>query len=135
MNKETIEQLIDTFLKETEYVANCFYSQLNRKDLVRATRDGTIDRIGKIDGLESYYFHGIGLCAEYKNLVVDFDFGLNDRIDGFDSWRLEQFALSRKLQNEHWTQGKIQSDLDRLESKGRISKLKGDISSNYYKTK
>lgn len=133
MIKETIEKLIDDFLKESEYVANCFYKKYNRKDLMRASKDGTIEKSGKIEGLRHYSFHGLGLYAMRKNCKVDFDFGLNDRIDGFDSWRLHQFAESRTESRGLWTQETIQSELDKLEANGEISKMKNDISSNYYK--
>lgn len=133
MNEELIDQLIDNFLKEAEYTANCFYKKYNRKDLLRAVIDGTITRTGKIDGLKHYAFHGIGLYARLKNCEVDFDFGLGDRIDGFDSWRLNQFAQSRTDKKKLWTQEKIQNGLEKLKQTGEISKLKGDISSNYYK--
>lgn len=133
MKKETIEQLINEFLEECEYVANCFYMEYNRKDLLRASNEGVIEKAGKVKGLQYYSFHGIGLYARRKNCTVDFDFGLNDRIDGFDSWRLNQFAQSRKENKNLWTQDKIQSELDRLERNREISKLKRDIAANYYK--
>ncbi|WP_320051759.1 DUF6896 domain-containing protein [uncultured Acetobacteroides sp.] len=130
---ETIELLIDDFLREAEYAANCFYKKYYRKDLLIASKDGTIIRSGKIEGLQHYAFHGIGLYAKRKNCEIDFDFGLNDRIDGFDTWRLNQFAQSRKEKKEKWTEDKIKNELVRLEQMGKISKLKDDISSNYYR--
>lgn len=133
MTEETIEQLINDFLKESEYVANCFYKKFNRKDLLRASKDGTIERSGKIEGLKHFAFHGIGLYARRKNCEVDFDFGLNDRIDCFDSWRLNQFAESRIEDKGRWNREYIQSKLDELEKDGKIFKIKGDVSSNYYK--
>ncbi len=135
MSKETIEELIDEFLIESEYAANCFYKKFNRKDLLSASKDGTIEKSGKIEGLQHYAFHGIGLYARRKNCEIDFDFGLDDRIDGFDAWRLKDFAKSRKVKKGLWENDLIQSELDRLEEIGEISKLKGDISSNYYKSK
>lgn len=61
---ETIEELIKDFLDHVKYVVNCFYSKLNRHDLLRASKDGTINRMGTIEGLKYYAFHGIGLYAE-----------------------------------------------------------------------
>ncbi|MGD1846340.1 MAG: hypothetical protein ACFB10_13215 [Salibacteraceae bacterium] len=132
MNEATIERLINDFLKTSAYVANCFYKKYDRQDLLRASKDGTIEKSGKLEGLEYYAFHGIGLYARRKNFEIDFDFGLNDRIDGFDSWRLHQFAASRPESRGIWTEKTIQSALDKLESMGEISKMRNDISSNYY---
>ena len=44
-----------------------------------------------------YFFHGIG-CAVHisPNEVVDFDYGNNGGIDGFDHWRLWSFVEARK---------------------------------------
>jgi len=39
-----------------------------------------------------YYFHGIGCFVETPEWVIDWDYGYEGRIDGFDPWRLYKFA-------------------------------------------
>jgi len=40
----------------------------------------------------AYYYHGIGCCVRLPSGEVDWDFGHEGRLDGFDAWRLWRFA-------------------------------------------
>lgn len=46
------------------------------------------------DGIR-YYKHGYGCAVQLPCGAVDFDFGQNGEIDGFDAWRLMGFAALR----------------------------------------
>lgn len=50
--------------------------------------DGFLDPEQTIE----YYFHGIGLCVTFPTHDIDWDFGYDGRLDGFDFWRLWIFA-------------------------------------------
>lgn len=52
-------------------------------------REGYLDDAGTI----IYCFHGIGCRVEFLDKIVDWDFGVDGRNDGFDVWRLWRFAL------------------------------------------
>ena len=39
-----------------------------------------------------YFYHGIGCKVETQNLLIDWDYGFDGRVDGFDLWRLQTFA-------------------------------------------
>jgi hypothetical protein len=39
-----------------------------------------------------YFYHGIGCAVETYDLRIDWDYGLDGRVDGFDIWRLRRFA-------------------------------------------
>ncbi len=47
---------------------------------------------GELDGGISYFKHGYGCAVRLPDGAVDFDFGANGEIDGFDAWRLVSFA-------------------------------------------
>lgn len=48
----------------------------------------SIKQAGLLDGRLKYFFHGIGCSVRITETeVVDFDYGSNGRIDGFDQWR------------------------------------------------
>ncbi|MCG7497499.1 hypothetical protein MHO82_11545 [Vibrio sp. Of7-15] len=58
-----------------------------------------IEQVGMLGGKYKYLFHGVGCKVEIsKQDVVDFDYGPNGRIDGFDEWRLCGFVNARKSQ-------------------------------------
>lgn len=120
----TITEFILDFQQSIKTVSEIFYSHYNRKDLLSAWHDGTIPKqganLGKID---DYSFHGSGLYARIGKVEVDFDFGLNERIDGFDAWRLWHFARLKKETYPYFQEeDKIQSELDMLVREKKIVK-------------
>ncbi len=55
-----------------------------------------IEQVGVLGGKHKYFFHGVGCKVQIsKKDVVDFDWGANGRIDGFDEWRLCEFVRTR----------------------------------------
>jgi len=50
---------------------------------------------GELNGGGKYFIHGFGCVVWLPDLVVDFDFGDDGQIDGFDWSRLLMFAGSR----------------------------------------
>ena len=57
-------------------------------------REGFIDPEHRI----KYSFHGVGCWVDLPQGEVDWDFGHDGRLDGFDSWRLWRFAEERNGQ-------------------------------------
>jgi len=51
-------------------------------------REGFLDAAQKI----AYSFHGIGCRVDLPVGEIDWDFGNEGRLDGFDAWRLWRFA-------------------------------------------
>jgi hypothetical protein len=60
-----------------------------------AWRAGKLRQSGRlIQPRGKYSFHGTGCRFEIGGRNVDVDFGPSGRHDGFDAWRLEQYAAS-----------------------------------------
>jgi len=57
-------------------------------------RQAGIAQTGYCDSNKSirYFYHGIGCRVEAQNLSIDWDYGFDGRVDGFDFWRLRTFA-------------------------------------------
>ncbi|WP_455918271.1 DUF6896 domain-containing protein [Pseudomonas cerasi] len=47
---------------------------------------------GELEGGIRYFKHGYGCAVSLPTGTVDFDFGAHGEIDGFDVWRLADFA-------------------------------------------
>lgn len=90
--KTEIELLIAEYLKEVEKVIAVFSTKIGRKDILRAWGEKAIPAKGKISKDVFYELHGIGCYLSYKDYHIDFDFGPNDRIDGFDLYKLKDYA-------------------------------------------
>lgn len=131
----TIKDLIKDFQKTSRLVADKFYEKYGTKELLLGVNsDKTIPRQGSFGIIKSYGFHGCGLYAKLADSEIDFDFGDDNRVDGFDAWRLKGFADSKpKLYSMFNTEKRIQSELDKLEQSGQIHNP-GTFpgSSNYY---
>lgn len=131
----TIKDLIKDFQQTAKLVADKFYEKYGTKELLLAVKsDKTIPRKGSFDIIKTYSFHGGGLYAKLADAEIDFDFGDDNRVDGFDAWRLKSFADSKpKLYQMFNTDKIIQAELDKLEQSKQIHKP-GSFpgSSNYY---
>ena len=54
--------------------------------------DCDIPQHGELYGGARYFKHGYGCAVHLPSAKVDFDFGAQGQIDGFDLWRLVDFA-------------------------------------------
>jgi len=92
---ERLLKLIHEYQAKVLEAASLFekYKSVSQTKLMRARFEG-LPTDGFLDPEKTieYYFHGIGCCVTFSNVRVDWDFGHNGRIDGFDAWRLWIFA-------------------------------------------
>ncbi|MBV6826444.1 hypothetical protein [Pseudomonas sp. PD9R] len=63
--------------------------------------DTDIPNHGKLKGDIPYYKHGHGCTVYSSDGKIDFDFGEDGEIDGFDLWRLSNFAKLRPSEHGH----------------------------------
>jgi hypothetical protein len=129
-------EVIREFQFVARTVAEEFYKKYNRKDLLKGYHDKTIPKEGKLsDIVREYSFHGAGLYAQLKDKEIDFDFGPDNRVDGFDAMRLAQFANSQKDLKGIWSEIVIQQKLKKLRIDGVIFKPGSHPGTgNYYLT-
>lgn len=71
-------------------------NQFNTKQLLKAWKRNIIAKNGTLDSGTEYDFHGIGCFLTNNDITVNFDFGPDDRYDGFDLWRLRCFVNEKK---------------------------------------
>ncbi len=73
--------------------------------------------------------HGYGMEIEVAGKTIDFDFGINGEIDGFDAWRLSYFSRRNNLKNRLKSEEDINSAILGAVDSGHIVKSEG---LNYY---
>lgn len=90
-----ILKLIDAYQSAVGVGVESMKNQFNTSSLLSAWRSGIIPKNGVLASGIEYDFHGVGCLLIIDGLGVDFDFGPDDRYDGFDLWRLGCFIDER----------------------------------------
>lgn len=123
-NDTTLEDLIKDFLSKVEKGTTLLQEKFGTRNILRLWRSGQIERCGEvIDGVE-YELHGIGCAIHFPAESVDFDYGTNNRIDGFDEWRLYMYAIDRPVKYKKYTDMKfLESEFKTYMDSGRIEKM------------
>ncbi|MDI1433325.1 DUF6896 domain-containing protein [Polyangium sorediatum] len=85
-------KLIERYLERATQVVTLLQAQSREADLLRAVAARRLPREGRIEQRGEYQFHGVGCAATLDGIDIDFDFGPEGRHDGFDAWRLREFA-------------------------------------------
>jgi hypothetical protein len=90
-----IIQLIADYQRAVKIAVTAMKKQFKSAQLLRDCRAGKFARRGALENPKGrYQFHGGGCRVEISKRVIDFDFGPDGRTDGFDAWRLNQYAQS-----------------------------------------
>lgn len=118
----TTIDLVREYVKRVQYCATQLGEHFGVSNLLAAWRDGRIPKSGVIAaGALSFSFHGIGCAVDMQDCLVDFDFGPNGDVGGFDAYRLTLFANSRRAQTDNAiTEDDIRVELRQLLDKGIV---------------
>lgn len=134
MNKD-LDYLIDDFLAQVEKATDLLELRFGTKCIIRLWRAKEIPQRGEIlDGI-NYELHGVGCRVYFPELCVDFDYGPDGRVDGFDVWRLYIYACEVPLLHSKYVdQGVLKRDFNEYVTLGKIVRISGSTSSLYFKT-
>ena len=119
----TTIELIHEYVTNVRNCASRMREHFGVQNLLTGWREGRIPVRGSISncGL-SFSFHGIGCEVETQDYLVDFDFGPNGEVGGFDAHRLTQFANSRKpLRGNPIEKDDVLVELRQIQEKGLIT--------------
>ena len=123
MIKKPLQKVIDDYLSKVEQGVSLFKKQLGDKHPLQAWGNKDIPQRGKLSDAIEYEFHGIGCALIFSDCEVDFDFGPDDRVDGFDLWRLTQYLLSCPNKYPDYSADKIKKDFENALEHKAITKL------------
>jgi len=125
------EDLITDFLSKVEIGTELLQKKFGTRNILRLWRSKQIERCGEITDEIQYELHGVGCAIHFPSESVDFDYGSNSRIDGFDVWRLYIYALDRPLTYEKYCDKKtLEKEFKELIYLNRIEKM--SINDNLY---
>ena len=87
-------------------------------------RGPLINQVGLLGGKYKYFFHGAGCAVHFSEKeMIDFDYGHNGRIDGFDEWRLNSFVRHRRDKYPNITESVIKQWFQEAIETNEIKKL------------
>jgi hypothetical protein len=121
---ETLEILINDFISMVESSTLVFEKKFGTRDIRRLWRTEAIKRCGRVTRGVKYELHGIGCRINLSTGSVDFDYGPNGEINGFDVWRLYNFARERPSKYKKYCDKKnIEKELEEYINLKKIKKL------------
>jgi len=122
MNRN-LKNLVDDYLEDVAKGVELLKGLTPGKSPLEAWKDKDIPQKGSLSGGVEYELHGIGCLLVYKDYDVDFDFGPEERIDGFDLWRLTQYVSERGDKYAVYSDSnKLKQDFEQAEKEGYIEK-------------
>lgn len=91
-------------------------------DLLSGVREGRIPKRGVIgDSDLAFSFHGIGCTIDMPDGSVEFDFGPNGDVGGFDAYRLTLFAQNCSTgMSEVTSEDEVRKELSLLQNQGIV---------------
>lgn len=72
------------------------------------------------DGID-YFKHGYGVAMADGKHKIDLDLGENGEINGFDAWRLFDFAQGSKIQTSFGSHEEVESVIQEAERSGELT--------------
>ncbi len=87
-----ILELINDYQNTVKSGVEELQKEFNTKHLLKGWKTKIIPKNGVLESGAEYDFHGVGCFITINNITVNFDFGPDDRYDGFDLWRLGSFV-------------------------------------------
>lgn len=121
---ETLEILINDFIAMVESSTLVFERKFGTRDIRRLWRTKAIKRCGRVTRGVKYELHGIGCRINLSTGSVDFNYGPNGEINGFDVWRLYNFARERPSKYKKYCDKKnIEKELEEHINLKKIKKM------------
>jgi len=121
---KNLEDLITDFLSKVEIGTELLQKKFGTRNILRLWRSKQIERCGEITDEIQYELHGVGCAIHFPSESVDFDYGSNNRIDGFDVWRLYIYASDRPSKYKKYCNQKIvEKEFKEYIASGRIEKM------------
>lgn len=136
MKNKELEYLIDDFLAQVEKATTLLKEKFGTRCILRLWGTKKIAQRGKVNDEVTYELHGVGCRVYLPDTCIDFDYGPDERIDGFDPWRLYIYANETPEKHPKYTElDDVERDLDEYISSGKVERIAGSMSRLYFKNK
>lgn len=133
MKTQTLENLITEYLTQVKQATDLLERSFGTKNLLSLWRSKKIPQRGNITNDVTYELHGIGCRVYLSEICIDFDYGPNDRVDGFDPWRLYTYACEVPQKYKKYTnQNRLKREFDEYLKAGKAIQINNSMSDLYF---
>ena len=134
MKAQTLEDLITEYLAQVKKATDLLELSFGTKNILELWRSKKIPKRGIVTDDITYELHGIGCRVYLSEICVDFDYGPDERVDGFDSWRLYTYACEVPHRfKKYINQNTLKREFDEYVEKGKAQKTYGSMSKLYFR--
>jgi len=133
MTDSNFKVVVGDYLSEVQEGIALFKDKIGDTHPLSAWRNDGLPQKGQLSDDVRYEFHGVGCLLVFPEYEVDFDFGPDGRIDGFDLWRLGLYVESRPDKYPYYKDSNVlKKDFELAVKKELIGKLDGPHCNLYY---
>lgn len=133
MQTHTLETLISEYLRHVDEATELLKRSFGTKNIHGLWRSNKIPQRGAVTDDVTYELHGIGCRVCLSGLYIDFDYGPDDRVDGFDLWRLYIYACELPQKYKKYTDKEyLAHELGEYLKLGKAKKIPGSMSNLYF---
>lgn len=133
MKTQNLDNLISEYLTQVKEATDLLEASFGTKNILRLWRSKKIPQRGPVTGGITYELHGIGCRVYLSEICIDFDYGPDGRVDGFDAWRLYMYACEIPHKYEKYTDKEfLDREFNEFLKKGTAKKIKESMSNLYF---
>ncbi len=133
MSTQLVEDLISEYLTQVKTATDLLERSFGTKNILGLWRTKKISQRGSVSGDVTYELHGVGCRVYISEICIDFDYGPEGRVDGFDLWRLFIYACERPDKYDKYTNKEfLENDFNEYLKLGKAKKIPGGMSSLYF---
>ncbi|KAE9651581.1 hypothetical protein EJD88_18475 [Pseudomonas sp. PB105] len=133
MKTQTLENLITEYLSQVKKATDLLERTFGTKNILGLWRAKKIPQCGLLTEDITYELHGVGCSVYLSNICVDFDYGPDERIDGFDPWRLYMYACEVPNKYKKYTnKASLENDFNEYLKLGKAKRISGSMSNLYF---
>ncbi|MBC3304342.1 hypothetical protein H0Z09_24715 [Pseudomonas sp. SWRI18] len=133
MKNKTLESLIHEYLAHVKEATDLLESSFGTKNILGLWRSKRIPQRGSVTDNVTYELHGIGCRVYLPDACIDFDYGPDDRVDGFDLWRLYMYVCEVPHKYQKYTEeSALKEDFNEYLKLGKAKKIPNSMSNLYF---
>lgn len=128
-----IESLITEYLTQVKKATDLLEVSFGAKNILGLWRSKKIPQRGPVTASVTYELHGIGCRVYLSEICIDFDYGPDGRVDGFDAWPLYMYACELPRRYKKYTNKEfLEHEFNAYLKTGKAKKIEDSASNLYF---